>query len=521
MSISPVPSGGGIDVDMAVSRLTDSGRGFQKWLGSKASTALFESWNQQLLASLSDRANYDACVRRHFLSYKPPADLEGWLLGVGVLAETLPICFVVSDAQTAGFPMVYINSKFTDVTGYTKVDCSGRNCRFMQGPATNPEHGQMLVDTLRRGEDSQIMMVNYRKSGEPFENLLTMAYVGDSLGRRRFCVGFQLDLTGLQGDSGPWGRRALGSDNGREMIIEIRKKMRMLIKMLPKSIPVPAPASGAASGPVITGPWSCPQLDTIATAILGAGGAGSYVRATDWAGGLKMLLDHAPHAAVLVDMTEAGLPLAYVNNGFCALTGWAANEVVGHNCRFLQSSATEPQAMSSMIVSIRECRPFRVQITNARKDGSTFVNDLSLHPVYDTTGVCRYSIGLLIEHAQGGGGGGSSSLEALRASMPSGAVDASLMPDPRAKFAPVEPLSQWHEFQTATAKLMRLLWSTDADGAIRRLLMLPPAMAQQGVASLREFLEKTSRTEDSALLEQILHACSTGGWSPLTGRVDG
>ena len=103
-------------------------------------------------------------------------------------ADTLPLALTVSDCSVPGFPLVYVNRKFTEVTGYDKKDCEGRNCRFLQGPGTNPEHGQHLLDTLREGQDSQTMLLNYRKSGEPFENLLTMAYVPDSLGRRRFCI---------------------------------------------------------------------------------------------------------------------------------------------------------------------------------------------------------------------------------------------------------------------------------------------------------------------------------------------
>ena len=105
----------------------------------------------------------------------------GWLV-----LRCLPIAAPRADGvrlHDPGLP-ARANQKFIDVTGYTKADCAGRNCRFLQGPGTNPEHGQHLLDTLRRGEDSQTMLLNYRKSGEPFENLLTMRYVHDSLGRR-------------------------------------------------------------------------------------------------------------------------------------------------------------------------------------------------------------------------------------------------------------------------------------------------------------------------------------------------
>ena len=147
-----------LSTDMAVSKLTEVGRGFQKWLGSKKVVALISGWNSSLQATLNSKAAFDACVKGHFGAYEPPADCRGWMLGVAVLAESLPLCFCISDCQVAGFPLVYVNSKFSDVTGYSKLELCGRNCRFLQGPATNPVHGQMLLDTLRDGENSQVRL---------------------------------------------------------------------------------------------------------------------------------------------------------------------------------------------------------------------------------------------------------------------------------------------------------------------------------------------------------------------------
>ena len=113
------------------------------------------------------------------------------------LAESLPLSLTVSDCADC-WPTARVRERQVHRgLSYTKIDCAGRNCRFLQGAETNPEQSRHLLDTLRNGEDSQTLLLNYRKSGEPFENLLTMRFVCDNLGRRRFCVGFQLDLTGL------------------------------------------------------------------------------------------------------------------------------------------------------------------------------------------------------------------------------------------------------------------------------------------------------------------------------------
>ena len=118
----------------ALAELMKPDRGFQKWLSSKSSGALLNEWNEMLISSVATKEAFDACARRYFGPYQLPADMAGWLMGACVLAESLPLCFVFSDAQTAGFPLIYINNKFTDTTGYTKEDCYGR-CAALGGGA--------------------------------------------------------------------------------------------------------------------------------------------------------------------------------------------------------------------------------------------------------------------------------------------------------------------------------------------------------------------------------------------------
>jgi len=493
--------------------------GFMKWLSSKASLETLDSWNDLLLQSLQAPEAREACMRRHFGPYTPPADMAGWLLSISVLAESLPLAFVFSDAQTAGFPLIYINNKFTDVTGYTKEDCYGRNCRFLQGPSTNPEHGKQLLDTLRAGQDSQIMLVNYRKSGHVFENLLTMAYVRDCHGRRRYCVGLQLDLSGLETDDGPWGQEALSSDAGRELIEETRKKYTKLIKLLPQTLPVPTPPAPLrnrdAPTAIDSAEWACPQLDRLAAA-LGVGERPCEL-GPNWAAALYALLDRASIAAIVTDMSVPGLPLDYANEAFATLTGWPLDEAVGRNCRFLQDESTEPLALYNLIAAVRTYSALSLQISNVRKDGSRFVNDLSLHPIFDADGACRFFVGILQE-AGAALGEGAAALAALRASVPSKPVETALFPVVPPKFGELDVLDQWREVQKASTKLIRLLWATEPDGALRQVLCMNPVLAQQAIGSITDFFAKNNRTEDANLFAKLLEMKQAGTWVPLAGR---
>ena len=165
------------EVLAAIAELASPGRGFQAWLSSSASASLLDLWNDMLAQSIGSEDAYNSCRKAHFGcdfgTYRTP-DFAGWLLGLAVMAETLPLALCVADATIAGFPLIYINRKFEEMSGYQRSEVYGRNCRFLQGPDTARQDGQHLLETLRDGSDSQTMMLNYRKNGEIFQNLLTM-----------------------------------------------------------------------------------------------------------------------------------------------------------------------------------------------------------------------------------------------------------------------------------------------------------------------------------------------------------
>ncbi|KAG5182194.1 PAS domain-containing protein, partial [Tribonema minus] len=70
--------------------------------------------------------------------------------------------------------MVYVNQAFCKVTGYAKGEAEGRNCKFLQGPETEPEAIDMIRSRLSRGQDCHVRITNYRKNGDKFTNLLSM-----------------------------------------------------------------------------------------------------------------------------------------------------------------------------------------------------------------------------------------------------------------------------------------------------------------------------------------------------------
>jgi PAS domain S-box-containing protein len=88
----------------------------------------------------------------------------------------------------------------------------------------------------------------------------------------------------------------------------------------------------------------------------------------------------------ITDPRKADNPLLWVNPSFTRMTGYEYDEAVGHNCRFLQGPATDPDAVAEIRGALAEQRPVTVTLLNYRKDGTAFWNQLSVSPVFDGAG---------------------------------------------------------------------------------------------------------------------------------------
>ncbi len=105
------------------------------------------------------------------------------------------LAFTISDPRLPDNPLVFVNPAFEQTTGYGRQEVQGRNCRFLQGPDTDPAAVQAIRDALASREHRTVTLLNYRKDGSAFWNELAVSPVLDDAGELTHFVGIQSDVT--------------------------------------------------------------------------------------------------------------------------------------------------------------------------------------------------------------------------------------------------------------------------------------------------------------------------------------
>jgi len=87
--------------------------------------------------------------------------------------------FVLSDPRLPDNPIVYASPGFFELTGYSREQVLGRNCRFLQGPGTDPRAVDVIRAAVGNGSDAATCLLNYKSDGTPFWNQFFVAALRD------------------------------------------------------------------------------------------------------------------------------------------------------------------------------------------------------------------------------------------------------------------------------------------------------------------------------------------------------
>ena len=109
--------------------------------------------------------------------------------------EQTRLALTITDPHRPGNPIVFTNQAFERLTGYGRDEIVGRNCRFLQGPDTDPKAVARVRDALQARSVAVVPLLNYRKDGSAFWNALHVGPILDEEGRLTHFYGSQWDMT--------------------------------------------------------------------------------------------------------------------------------------------------------------------------------------------------------------------------------------------------------------------------------------------------------------------------------------
>lgn len=115
-----------------------------------------------------------------------------------LLAQAIESCNVgisIADANKPGLPLVFLNAEFEKITGYTKAEMLGKNCRALQGPNTSHKAIEVIKNTINTFQTKRIEILNYKKDGTAFWNNLLISPVFNEQKKLIAFVGIQQDIT--------------------------------------------------------------------------------------------------------------------------------------------------------------------------------------------------------------------------------------------------------------------------------------------------------------------------------------
>ncbi|MDY6782092.1 MAG: PAS domain S-box protein [Cyanobacteriota bacterium] len=101
----------------------------------------------------------------------------------------------IADFRAPDAPIIYCNPAFERITGYSREEVLGRNCRFLQGTDTDGAAVEQIRAALRSRQECHVTLINYRKDGTPFWNELVLSPVCDEWGELAYYIGIQNDVS--------------------------------------------------------------------------------------------------------------------------------------------------------------------------------------------------------------------------------------------------------------------------------------------------------------------------------------
>ncbi|KAI4314214.1 hypothetical protein L6164_027148 [Bauhinia variegata] len=341
--------------------------------------------------------------------------------------DELPYNFTITDPSISGHPIVFASRGFLKMSGYSKDEVVGKNGRIFQGPDTCRRSIMEIREAIREERTIQINFLNYRKDGTPFWMLFHMSPVfSKDDGRVTHYVAVQVPISKKRRSTGcGYGRIGVSlSEDGSQVqdfvfgscrkevcsdsLLELGRVLslqQVLEHDIRESVSEePCEASDVEKIKSMTAMDDIFSLLTHYSESTGRLVCRKRCSIPDvdlLSSSLIISLGRIKHSFVLTNPHLPDMPIVYASDAFLKLTGYARDEVLGRNCRFLSGASTDTSTLCLIRESIKTEQPCTVRILNYRKDESSFWNLLHISPVRDAYGKIAYFVGVQIEDSNG------------------------------------------------------------------------------------------------------------------------
>jgi len=163
-------------------------------------------------------------------------DFQSWLKDRALEATAEGI--TISDNLQKDNPIIYANEGFERLTGYTKKYVLGKNCRFLQGEKTDPKIIEQIRRSIHEEKPCSVEILNYKKDGTPFWNLLSITPIMDDSARVTNFLGIQSDITRRKNYENELFRMSAElEESNKRMKKDLREARELQLSMLPSELP--------------------------------------------------------------------------------------------------------------------------------------------------------------------------------------------------------------------------------------------------------------------------------------------
>ncbi|BDA47694.1 probable phototropin-2 [Coccomyxa sp. Obi] len=316
--------------------------------------------------------------------------------------------FVVADATLPDCPLVFASEGFLSMTGYSAEEVLGHNCRFLQGEGTDPKEVAVIRDAVKKGEGCSVRLLNYKRDGTPFWNLLTMTPIKTEDGKVSKFVGVQVDVTSKTEG------RAFADATGVPLLVKYDTRLREnvaknIVQDVTMQVQEAEEEDSEASR--IAGLRGFNKLWHKIGNKASAANDPQLVKQNERLGKKMTAPKTFPRVAMdlattveriqqnfcICDPNLPDNPIVFASDGFLEMSQYDRFEVLGRNCRFLQGPDTDPKAISIIRDAIKTQTEATVRILNYRKSGQPFWNMLTIAPMADVDGTSRFFIGVQVD----------------------------------------------------------------------------------------------------------------------------